>query len=83
MSKKFTILKDGLPFGHEAIESIDDARRLANNMANSGHYPAGLSPCFTAGINGDWEDDGFCPISKIDYSECTCDDEFKYRLYES
>jgi len=78
MTKTFTVLKDGNAF-YEKIESIDDARKLANNMSNSGHYPAGLSPCFTAGINGDWEDDRVCPISKIDYNECTCDEEFKQK----
>ena len=77
MEGKFIITKQGLPLGHDKIESIDDARQLANNMADSGHYPAGLSPCFTAGINGDWEEDGICPIYKIDKIECTCDEEFK------
>ena len=71
-----TLTKQGLPLGHDKIESIDDARQLANNMSNSGYYPAGLSPCFTAGINGDWEEDGICPIYKIDENECSCE-EFK------
>jgi len=74
---KFIITRQGLPLGHDKIESINDARQLANSMSNSGHYPAGLSPCFTAGINGDWEEDGICPIYKIDKTECSCDEEFK------
>jgi len=49
------------------------------SIGSASNYPAGLSPCFAAGINGDWVD-GFCPISKIDIDECACDDEFKYSL---
>ena len=75
--KKYQITGQGLPLGHDKIESIEDARELANNMSNSGHYPVGMSPCFTAGINGDWEEDGICPIYKIDKTECSCDKEMK------
>ena len=74
MNKKFAIRKkDGLPYCYEPIESIDDATLLANNMAKSGYYPAGMDPCFVAGMNGDWGDDGVCPIYKIDKNECTCE----------
>jgi len=76
---KFSLTQSGNLIGHTKGETIEDYRDLANAMAagKSSNYPVGLSPCFTAGINGDWEDDGFCPISKIDRSECTCDEEFK------
>lgn len=82
MKKTFTITKQGLPLGRDKIESIEDARQLANNMSSSGCYPAGMSPCFVAGINGDWGEDGICPIYKIDKSECSCDKEFKKEWIE-
>lgn len=71
--------QSGDVIGYRRGESINDYRDLANamSMGKRSNYPVGLSPCFVAGINGDWGDDGYCPISKIDPSECSCDDEFK------
>ncbi len=76
---KYSANESGDVIGYTKGESIQDYRDLANamSMGKSSNYPVGLSPCFTAGINGDWEDDGYCPISKIDPSQCTCEDEFK------
>ena len=76
---KYSSTSSGNPIGYTRGETIRDYHDLANSMSmgKNSNYPVGLSPCFCAGINGDWEDDGYCPISKIDLSECTCDDEFK------
>ena len=72
---KFIIRTNGLPLvQHEKIESLKDAKTLANNMYNSGHYPV-VSNCFAAGINGDWEN-GICPIYRLDKTECTCEEHF-------
>jgi len=73
--EKFIMLDNGLPLGYNKIESVNDAKKLANNMANTGYYPAGLDPCFAAGINGGWEN-GVCPIYRIDKSECSCGEEW-------
>lgn len=60
----------GLPARHVAADTEESARDLANAMARSGYYPAGLSPCFTSGINGDWADyGGICPF----WTEAGCD----------
>lgn len=76
---KYSATHSGNPIGHQKGESIQDYRDLANamSMGKNSNYPVGLSPCFAAGINGDWEEDGLCPVSKMDWDECTCDDEFK------
>ena len=76
---KYSSTQSGNPIGYTKGETIQDYRDLANSMSMGSHsrYPVGLSPCFTAGINGDWEEDGLCPIAKIDRDQCTCDDEFK------
>ena len=76
---EYTATQSGNVIGCRKGESIQDYHDLANamSMGSRSNYPVGLSPCFVAGINGDWEEDGYCPISKIDPSECTCDDEFK------
>lgn len=75
----YSSTQSGDPIGYTKGETIQDYRDLANSMSMGprSNYPVGLSPCFTAGINGDWEEDGFCPISKLDRDACTCDDEFK------
>lgn len=75
----YTATQGGDVMGYRKGESIQDYRDLANAMSKGerSNYPVGLSPCFVAGINGDWEEDGFCPISKMDFDECTCDEEFK------
>ena len=76
---KYSSTQSGNPIGYTKGETIQDYRDMANSMSagKNSNYPKGLSPCFCAGINGDWGDDGFCPISRIDPTECTCDDEFK------
>lgn len=76
---EYTANQSGDVMGHRKGESIKDYHDLANamSMGKNSNYPVGLSACFVAGINGDWEDDGLCPISKIDWDECTCDEEFK------
>ena len=82
---KFIFTKQGLPFGHTKIETLEDAQELSNAMYQSGHYPV-TSKCFAAGINGDWEN-GVCPIYRIDKGECTCVDMFwefeKILLFEN
>ena len=76
---KYSATHSGNVIGYQKGETIQDYHDLANamSMGKNSNYPVGLSPCFVAGINGDWDDDGFCPISKIDRSECACDEEFK------
>lgn len=78
---KYSATHSGNVIGYQKGETIQDYHNLANamSMGKNSCYPRGLSPCFTAGINDDWGEDGFCPISKIDPSECTCDDEFKFK----
>jgi hypothetical protein len=75
----YTATQSGNVMGYRKGKTIQDYRDLANamSMGAQSNYPVGLSPCFTAGINGDWDEDGICPVSKIDRDECTCDDEFK------
>lgn len=39
---------------YKKVKTREDINNLANHMANiDGHYPAGISPCFVVGINGD------------------------------
>lgn len=76
---EYSATKGGNLIGYRKGECIDDYRDMANaiSMGSNSNMPVGLSPCFMAGYNGDWEEDGYCPISKIDRSQCTCDEEFK------
>lgn len=82
---KYSATQGGDPIGYQKGESIQDYHDLANamSMGKNSNYPVGLSPCFVAGINGDWDEDGFCPISKIDRDKCTCEDEFKAPITET
>jgi len=57
---------------YRKVETLKDAEDLSNVMGASGVYPAGLSKCFAAGINGDSPD--VCAIYLIDKSECECKD---------
>lgn len=77
--RNYTANQSGDVFAYRKAKTIKDYRNLANVMAmgETSNYPAGLSPCFVAGINGDWDDDGYCPVSKMDMSVCTCEDKFK------
>lgn len=76
---EYTANQSGDVMGYRKGKTLKDYHDLGNamSMGKNSNYPRGLSACFLAGINGDWEDDGYCPISKIDPSECTCEDEFK------
>lgn len=68
----------GLPAVHVPADTEESALDLANAMYASGVYPAGLSPCFTSGINGDWEAyGGICPFWGTDTCECDIEDVFR------
>jgi hypothetical protein len=58
-----------IPAFHVPVANVEDAERLANYLAEYGNYPAGLSPCFVAGLNGDAAE--VCPFYGKDF--CTCD----------
>ena len=81
---KYSSTQSGNPIGYVKGKTIQDYHDMANSMSSgkNSNYPTGLSPCFCAGINGDWEEDGICPISKIDRDECTCDEEYKAPIKE-
>ncbi len=62
----------GLPLRNVAADTEESAWDLANAMYQSGVYPAGLSPCFASGINGDWASyGGICPFWGSDVCDCT------------
>ena len=53
----------GLAMSFVPADTEESARNLANALYASGHFPAGLSPCFVSGMNGDWADyGGICPL---------------------
>lgn len=68
-------MKNGIPFlGNPPIETLEDAHEMANEMANHGNYPVGLKPCFVAGINGNFQENGICLFYP---DNCTCPDDCK------
>lgn len=79
---EYSATQGGDLIGYRKGESIKDYQDMANaiSMGKHSNMPVGLSPCFMAGHNGDWEEDGICPISKIAPNECTCDEEFKAKV---
>ena len=66
-----TFLKNGNPV-YKPISTKEEAEKLANNMVRHGNYPAGMSPCFVAGINGDSQENGDCLFKGQDF--CTCEE---------
>lgn len=52
------------------IETVEDTIAIGNAMAKDGHFPAGLDPCFVAGINGEFKEDGNCLFDGEDFCEC-------------
>jgi hypothetical protein len=60
----------GLPMVYRQIRTEDDARSLANAMADTGNYPHGMSPCETAGINGDQPLEDHCIFDDQDFCRC-------------
>lgn len=66
-------MRGGIVGNWQPIKTADDARRLSNAMATDGHYPAGLSVCFSAGINGD--SPNHCLFAFTD--ECVCTEDYK------
>lgn len=69
---KYTLNGQGNVASYEKVETLKDAEDLSSAMGASGVYPAGLSKCFAAGINGDSPE--VCAIYLIDKSECECTD---------
>ena len=66
-------VRDGLPVErhkHHQIRTEDDARSLANAMAETGNYPPGLDPCFTAGIDGDQVVPDHCIFDDRTFCDC-------------
>lgn len=75
----------GLTLEYVPVTTVKSANDLATAMYRSGHYPAGLSPCFTAGINGTgvWDDNGgVCVFFDGFTCDCPpdCIDNFKAEL---
>lgn len=59
---------------YNRVDNEEYAHEVANDMYNSGYYPAGLNPCFVSGINGDWADyGGICPFWGKEV--CSCEDD--------
>ena len=59
---------------HNRVDNEEYAREVAQDMYDSGYYPAGLSPCFVSGINGDWADfGGICPFWGQEV--CSCEED--------
>lgn len=57
-----------IPAVHAPVATVEDAERLANYLAEYGNYPAGMSPCFVAGLNGDAAE--VCPFYGEDFCDC-------------
>lgn len=71
MKNRYAIINTVPALGNPPVRTREDAEELANAMYKDGHYPAGLSPCFVAGINGDTGELGDCPFRGEDF--CTCE----------
>ena len=69
-------VRGGIVGNYKPLESSEEARDLSNAMARDGHYPAGLSVCFTAGINGD--SPNHCLFAFTDDCVCTEDEKSEW-----
>jgi hypothetical protein len=54
---------------HSQVTTPRKGEQVAQYLADYGNYPAGMSICMAAGLNGDAADG--CPFAGTEY--CTCD----------